>query len=635
MNNIELAILRLFKGIELPGSYTPPKTTNNLYEKTIEYGFLFAPHVLAFYPTAALVKMIPTIHREVGITALEMNSSFHKSWGIVKDSPIEVLYLQQIVHYITTYGFEAMDIYDESTVYIPAEKLEISNVDSGKVKLTIIRGYSQFEIKEKLLELLGSGIALKKQTVEDCQIIAEYLKLTIDEVNAIKNKEVRIALYDEFNMVPKDATEFVRFMIYKLTDSTLLIKNIATVNAIKESNSKARLELLTRYQTAYGLQNLATVFFRFKPLFLAMRGTSKLNHIINIIRRLATQYHKPMPVDYLNDITRMIKHGEVIDEAKLNSELSKVNVFRKARLAYALKFRLSGPESILYRIRNGKSFATDFDVTIGQKNAIKRTLHIVNKSIVTNFKPNVENKKIYIPKDIRYTVPATEKQFTGNFPAGTSIEVSNDMIFGIHWTNQNNYSVDLDMALINADIKIGWDKHYRTHDILFSGDITDAPLPNGASELFYIKNARDTALLMTINYYNYDPTVTVPYTIVVGQKTSNQNWKTNYMIDPNSFLAVAKSEINERQKIAGLIVSTENGARFYFAESAFGNTISSRRHDYIDQAKTFLFDYYENALTLDECLTDAGAILVDNVEEADIDLSPEALSKDTIISLMI
>ncbi|MBF9649668.1 hypothetical protein, partial [Streptococcus pseudopneumoniae] len=55
-----------------------------------------------------------------------------------------------------------------------------------------------------------------------------------------------------------------------------------------------------------------------------------------------------------------MKNGEFkIREFK--SKISEYPVWRKVRLAYALKNRLSGMESIVYRVRNGKGFATNFE----------------------------------------------------------------------------------------------------------------------------------------------------------------------------------------------------------------------------------------------------------------------------------
>ena len=88
------------------------------------------------------------------------------------------------------------------------------------------------------------------------------------------------------------------------------------------------------------MATLSEIFYRFKPLFLALRSNQGLRPIINKIRKLAVTHHKPMLEDYLNNITAIIKTGKGIDPKKLREELKKVNTFRKIRLAYALKYRV-------------------------------------------------------------------------------------------------------------------------------------------------------------------------------------------------------------------------------------------------------------------------------------------------------
>ena len=89
-----------------------------------------------------------------------------------------------------------------------------------------------------------------------------------------------------------------------------------------------------------------------------------------------------MKEDFLNTVTSKIKNRKIVDFDRLRTELDKVNIFRKIRLAYALKYRTIDTDSILYRIRNGKSWATDFNFI--DKVMAKDTLDIVYASIVSN-----------------------------------------------------------------------------------------------------------------------------------------------------------------------------------------------------------------------------------------------------------
>jgi len=342
-----------------------------------------------------------------------------------------------------------------------------------------------------------------------------------------------------------------------------------------------------------------------------------------------------MPEDYLNSVTARIKNG-TLEKAPLMTALEKANTFRKIRLAYALKYRTKPAESILYKIRNGKSYATDFSFPTLPVTSV--VYEIVRDAIVDDIGKNVKGKKIYIPENVVYALPATEKQFTGQFPSGSYVSIPRDMVFGVHWNNVDGHRIDLDLSLMNANVgKIGWDARYRTEqrNIMFSGDVTDAPKrTNGASELFYVKSGTVGNYIMHVNYYNYDEDVTTPYSIVVAREEPKTRFGDNYMIDPNNVIALAKSEINKRQKILGLVSITPEEGRFYFSEAYMGNSITSRSGRGSEHSRKYLFSFYTDTINLNEILERSGAVMVHNKDGCDIDLSPEALERDTIINLV-
>src|SRR3990167_6777872 len=131
-----------------------------------------------------------------------------------------------------------------------------------------------------------------------------------------------------------------------------------------------------------GLANLAKVFYRYKPILLAFRTNTKLKRTINKIRRLAKTNHQPMPEDFLNSITAKLTIG-ILEPAELDKALENANIFRKIRLAYALKFRTTDADSILYRVRNGKSYAKEFNFPNkkGAQNILDTVLDSIQKDI--------------------------------------------------------------------------------------------------------------------------------------------------------------------------------------------------------------------------------------------------------------
>lgn len=619
--------LNLFKALPVT-TKDKKKPTKELLKETIKHGFIFSPEVIANYSESTLLELI----KDIGLSSEQMNSAFHKSWVKVKKASIEQLVIEQIVHYITTYGYQRLGVYSEDTVFIPVEKLDIPKLDKKKFPLVVIKGYTMEELKSKLLNILNSGIALAEDTKNDIIDIAIFVELTEEEVFAIKNKETKVALFDYFDLVPKEPVEFLRYALYKSIDQTLLIKNSETIDEIKSKKNLSVLKVFEKYERMVGLQRLAEIFYRFKPIFLAFRTNKKLKMMVNKIRRLAVKYHKPMKEDYLNSVTSKITSGDIIDTKILKDELSKVNNFRKIRLAYALKFRKTKTKSIMYRIRNGKSYATEFN----PKNVseVGRVLTVVLKSITDEVSKNLKGKRVKLPKNITYALPSSEKMFSGNFPLGTYVSIPKDMIFGVHWKNVGKHVIDLDLSLISLEHgKIGWDADYRSEgrDILFSGDMTYAPNPKGASELFYIKKQKKGTALLFMNYFNYDEKIPVPFDIIVAKELV-KDFKKNYMLNPNNIVAKTTSKATTPQKLLGLLTTSKEECRFYFVESSIGQGITSSYNDYTEHARKYLTSFYENTINLRDILEEAGVKFV--TDNPDIDLSPEKLEKDTIINML-
>ena len=623
--------LRLFKAVPIETKKT--KLDESVLKQTLSKGFILAPEVIANYPdTTQIIKLVNATY---GRDAKELNQSFHKSWAKVRDASIEQLVMEQIIHYFTTYGFEELGIYSEESVYIPNEVLDTPELElEDGIRLVVIKGYTKEELTDKLMELLSAGVALSETTVADVLDVATFVELSEDRIDEVRNKEVKAALYDYFSIVPENPVEFLRYVVYRATNKTLLIKNKALTEEIKGKDNLDVSRYFDLYEKEFGFARLGEIFYRYKPIFLAFRTNTKLKRSINKIRRLAKTNHKPMKADLLNDVTAGLSKGWLPDSDRFATELKKASVFRKIRLAYALKFRTTDADSILYRVRNGKSYAKEFSFDHPKQAQI--AYEVVMSAIVDDIAKNVEGKKIFIPEGLKYGLPATEKQFTGNLPSGTYVEVDKDMVVGVHWNNVNRHRIDLDLSTQNAEGKIGWDAAYRDggRNVLFSGDMTDAPNPKGASELFYIGEEARGVWIMFCNYFNYQENVPVPFKILVAHQKPIKP-TTHYTVDPNAIVALSNSVMDIKQKNLGIIVAEETGHKFYFAESNLGGGISARGHEYSEQARKYLLNYYTDSIVLNDVLELAGAELVDDVAEADIDLSPENIDKTSVLNLLV
>lgn len=672
MNNKQLeATLRLFKSFVVPKEKTtiyPTEVQMELRKRSAERGLFFTSYLnLDTYVLDEAIK-------QYGKDGDKWNQTFHKSFQTVLDTPIETLVAQQIIHYFTTYGLEALDLYNQDLVYIPHEQLDVPELQED-IPVIIIHEINEQDLINKLMTLLTSGIALSKQTVEDVMTLSDYINK--NQVDDIANREVKVAMYDKYKIAPKNNIEFLRYIIYKATDSTLLIKNDSMIQAIKNSDISKTYDYIVDYVSKpQGYEKLAEIFLRYKDLFLAFKRTDRrakytkeVNKIINRISKLSEKYHKPMDVSTLDRLTSLT--DEVIfDMAKdsILKDLDNVTIFREMRILNALAIRIKGTESLVYRIRNGKTFVEEnANMTDRQKLNLKTVYNTIYKHLTNRISVLLKDKKVYIPELFNYAAPTSEKQFVGNIPEGSYVEIprNKNMVVGIHWTNTTS-RVDLDMHAQNKTQQIGWNTSYYSNerDLVFSGDVTDAPAPKGATELFLIREGlEDKQFLITVNKYS-GPTG-VPFEFVVSE-FDDDNISKNYVLDANKIKVTLPFEFASddptgnasNQMTLGLVDISKNYIRFYFNKFELGKSIVTRRNSINTGAFNYMNDYKEVQLRLNDILKDAGVELLDkpvyekleevtikneNGEEetlyrkvetrADYDLSYETIDKETLIKL--
>ena len=615
------ALLRLFNSVKVANK-TRKKIPEEVAKRTIKNGYVLHPSI------KQTPELLDEIEKVVGLSGQKMNSAFHKSWSVVRDASDEQLVLQQIMHYVTTYGYGTDDdgFFNEATVFIPNEVLEVPEID--RMPLTVVKGMNEKDILKAIVEL-GSGIALAQKTLDDIMTVVEGSKFKNSFVEKIGNRELKVLLYDFYGICPSEPVEYLRYVVSKLTNESLLIKNKELIGKLEMANGKFLDELIKQAP-----DDLASIFLRFKPIFLAMKKISRNKTFFNRLRKQAKKMHKPMPEDFLNSVTSHIKNGD-LKMSMLKKKIKTASVFRKIRLANALNFRLNNPNSIVYRVRNGRAWTEDFEWAESLGKDTKKALDVVVSSIADSVRVNVDGKKIYIPRNMNYALPATEKQFTGNLPTGSYVTVPDDLIVGLHWTN-NGRSIDIDLSMIDADGKIGWDGAYRTggRGILFSGDVTNAPKPRGATELFFIKKDKVIPRILMANYYNFQEDSPVSCKIIVASETPKK-FKYNYMVDPNNVIALVDMEITKKQCVLGLVTNVDGENRMYFSHISGGGSISASCNAKTERARQYMIANLIGSLNLKDILSEAGAEIVEEKPEDDfIDLSPEALDKTTITKLI-
>ena len=368
----------------------------------------------------------------------DLNKTFHKSWKTIKDTPRCELLIHQILHYITTYGSDF-----QAEMYIPDEVLNVPDV---KVVFKVVKAYTKKELTEKCLGLLKSGIALKEETIDDLlSLLTDELSYKFTGKEGIKNKEAIIKIANLFGVIPQDIMEFFRYVIYRSTGKSLLIKNPGAIDAIKKSTYNPSVQF-----QQFGLERLARIFNRFKPLFLAFK--TKCPKTINKIAKLSKTLHKPMVSNPLNLATsRLLTDADThwLDNA------TPYALFKAIAGCYS---RMNGQDSFVYRIRNGKSWAQESE-------GDKIRLITQNFAFLVNYlkeRFNLEGKKFFLPRNIMYSLPTSEKMFVGNIPTGTKF-YGKKLAVGVYWRNEWG-ARDIDVHGMNLDGHIGWNSYYSQGD---------------------------------------------------------------------------------------------------------------------------------------------------------------------------
>lgn len=631
------AVISLFKAVpSVPFNADDFKIDNN------------ANILKGFFITEAAAKSCPIygdilqfIEGKFGYDIFELNQGFYKSFQTVTELSQQEILANKLLHYFSTYGFERLGIFNHDTVFIPNAELDLPD-DAKPVKVTIINSISNEEIESRAKNLIMSGAALSNDTIEKLAAIIKYLGIKFD-IDTVPNKEIRVLLYEYLNIVPKNPVEFLRYAIFLMTGSTLLIKSRDLIRCMKRANLD-RIQLFRlqgafrKYINKNGIANLASIFHRYKPLWLVFKKRSPfLTKTVNKMRKLADEYHKPVKTKLLDTVTS----NPNVNLDELERELQKITVFKRISLVNAILFRNSKPENIAYLIRNGKIFAEEYAKSFEINPQIFSALM---KSIVETVRPNVEGKKIYLPENLDYAAPISEKKFVGEIPFGTSYTFENkSVIVGVHWFNLPDERVDLDLHLNSTKRNIGWNNDFteenfadtKTATVIFSGDMTDAPKDKGgATEAFFVgESVKDEMMMINLNRFTSN-SAAIPFKLILGDVKDGKIDR-KYLINSHEVAFCLPNKIDGGEMFIGFLYGdVEGNKKFYFTSANTGKRIVARRDENSLRMISALQTSLESCLKLKDILKDAGAIFekADN-EDWDINLDPQVVTKDSILNL--
>ncbi|WP_404986803.1 hypothetical protein ACI513_07400 [Chryseobacterium sp. M5] len=545
-------------------------------------------------------KEIISYYSKEKLNGNDLNKTFHKSWQKIKESSRIELLIEQINHYISTYGSDF-----QNEIYIPKEVL---NVPDLKLTFKVIKAYTQEEMQEKCLSLLKSGIALKEETIDDLlYILHTELEYDFTGKENIRNKEAVIKIADRYDIYPENPTEFFRYVIYKTTRTTLLIKSNDLIDDIKKSKFNP-----TYLFENFGLEKMAEIFNRFKPLFLAYKNRAPKT--INKISKLSKVYHQPLISNPLNNATNIL-----LENSDLHW-LENATPFALFKALSACYSRMYGQNTFVYRIRNGKSWT---------KRGTATSVNELNYDFILNYlrsKYNLSEKKFYFPKDVAFGLPTSEKMFVGNIPTGTRF-YGERLAVGIYWEDSWGAN-DLDLSGLNIAGKIGWNAAYNQDNgqLMYSGDMTSAP--NGAVEYLYANKYLNTPTLVINSVFSGDSNC--GYKIVIGK---GDDISYDYMMNPNNLFAEAKCNSVQKQTILGMLLPKDGKQCFVLLNFGAGNSHVSGTSEVSSMATNALYQQWYESISFNHLIEKLGAIITSEKEESDFDFSLETLEKDSFMKI--
>lgn len=539
--------------------------------------------------------------------SINPNATFYKDWKDVISKDRFELFIDQIKHYASTYGTNFTE-----EAYVPNDGAEnLPPMDNIKIIDTI----SKSEAIEKLEKMIYSPMAMAQETVNDILSLTKKLSIKVD-IEKVSNKELKMLLCDTLGIVPLNAEEFIRFLIYKATGKTLLIKSKEVIKEITNSGIQ-----LSKYITKENIDNISSVFYRFKPIFLAFKHCNKENaKTVNALRKLAIKFHQPKRESFW---ANCFSHSlpEILKKADELNNFKKISLINEC----FSKIHENGTIAKPYLIRNGKMFVTEH--TNSYKNEkIRGIASILTDSLLKSLKSKA--CKVKLDKNVELALPTSEKTFIGNYPIYSSIAMDNDTIVGIYW-RENWGARDLDLSYIDSGghAKIGWNANFTNNNVVFSGDMTSAN-PE-ATELLYFKKKIDSNDSGIIHVNNFSGKDNSEYNLFVAkEKIAMNNWKTGYMCDPNNIIFQSRDKMDSKEKSIAIIANS----KLYIASLRTGSKIVSSSNKYTTQYADYIKDNIKNHLTLSEVLCSAGFEIVDKSEDADMDFSNP--TKDMFMNLL-
>lgn len=548
------------------------------------------------------------------------NATFYKRWEDMMSKDRIALLLDQITHYASTYG---SGYTQPGNGYVPNDGAEAPDFR----ELTLIAPVSEEELYGRCLKLIRSGAALKGETVKAlCGAVTDYLAGHPDEafdIDSVRNREALSILCKALGRRPSAPVELLRYIVYEATGQTLLIQSADMLALVRGNAEKFDFRQLSEAETA----KLASIFYRFKNLFLAFRTQENYDAkraiciqkasvnrpVINHLRRMAPKLHKPMRTGFWEGLL-----AASVSEEELRDRLDGVSAFKLVTLLQTIRERLlTNPgEPVMYLVRNGSVWLQDAPQREDRREYLEMLERVLHGRLVEIL--SAKACSVRFPEQLTLACPASEKAFVGNFPFGSCYAMSDHNFFGIYWRQEWGCH-DFDISFVDwSGAKTGWNAAYNTGQTFYSGDMTDAD-PE-ASELMYCREGCPDGTVYCSRFNGREGS---RFRFFFGRQDI-ADVTLNYMVDPNAKVVDEELVSDRREKMLAVV----SGGWIFLMDLATGRGRVSSGRD-AGRKEAVIARKARCFLSLRELLLEAG--FTETAENPQLDLTD--LKKDTLLGL--
>lgn len=627
------ATIKLFKAVVLKNGKQPSLETVREYRiEAIKHGVVIDPEAFVGRSLSEARKIVDDAIAEYGVDMLKTNSTFYKRFSDVEERSTLELRLDQLTHYMSTYG-RGIDR-DDIVGYEP-EQLSWLDVDI-KGNLTYIEALTTEELADKVKNMLTSGMALSEETQSHLIVIINGCKLPVSEyLDQISNREFMCRMCKELNLLPKNFDEFTRYLIYLGTGSTLLIKSRAMLTELDWLDRDAHAgqeKAFNQYVKQFGIETVAKNITRYRKLYLVLRKRFTDKTLINRAMKLSKRMYVPRkqsPLEHVMDLDVPLN--------AIRDSIANAPIYKLIKVMNAIIRRNDAPEARYFKIRNGKSYLklknNDWHHDLVNWTNKTQRKNLVQQMIVNELRTRYgdwSDKVFYIPDGINYALPTSGKDFVGTLPYMSSYEFKGkDVSLGVAWDTQ----ADLDLHVLSLSGEhYGWNSSYDG-TVTYSGDMTHLNPYGYAAEFYKIKaNDLTAPMIVSVNDYWSDAEVKFDVFVTGANVDRDDRQGVATQIGPKSVLFHDKVSPQEMSKVLMIVLPTDDGVKIGFTATNFGNV----RVPGVDDAITKLIEIFQHQLDNTYMVTDLikllGGHVISNEDELKNVLGSSARVHDRVVT---